>query len=71
MQFKMGKKVLMRMIAMLYGILSITILVAVIASPLMMSEGETPIWVYFLIYPLALLVIATQDICFKYFDKYE
>jgi len=67
----MVRKVLIRMLMMLYGVSAIIILCLGIAGPIMMADGETPIWVYFILYPLVLLICATQDICFKYFDKYE
>lgn len=67
----MVKLILLRMLGIGYLFFSVLILCLAIAGPWMMSYGDQgpPIWIYFVIYPLALLIAATQDMCLKYFNE--
>ena len=56
------KLFLKRLIVMIYIIVSLSILVTAIAYPMALTfEDAPPIWVCWIIYPIALVVIASQS----------
>ncbi len=65
------KEFLINIIVILYFILSISILMLTIFYPLIMNMKDNPEWLkWYFIYPLALIICASQNQCMRLINKY-
>lgn len=65
------KKILMRMAYIVYSMGSCFILGMAILSPFMWGSDDVPTWLYWVIYPLTLLIMASQKEMHAFFDKLD
>ena len=63
------KEVALNILFILYGFVSMAILFIAILFPLVAGTKECPYWIAWIVYPLALLIMASQRLCFEYFHK--
>lgn len=65
----MIKLICFRAISIVYLFGTMLVLLLAIAGTFMMSEGPIPIWVYFILYPLAVILCASQEKCLSYLEN--
>lgn len=64
------KKLLLNLLFTLYCFSGFMVLGLTILSPMMWGMiGAPPIWTAWILYPLALLYVITQNRCLQFFDK--
>lgn len=63
------KKILWTMLGMVYALVSVLILCIAIAFPFTLPGDENTWWIAIILYSVTLLICASQDEMFKFFDK--
>lgn len=66
------KQISINILIIIYQTLSLFILCVAILYPFMINMKDKPLWLkWYLIYPLTLLIIASQKKMFKLINKYQ
>lgn len=63
------KTILLRMLCIAYGFTSLMVLGLAILMPFGYGMKDAPpLWTAWILYPLALLIMGSQEVCIKYFN---